>query len=68
MSEARITKPAAAALIGQLINHRGTGAPVCPRTLDNYVRRGLPRLTLGGRATFLESQIRDWIAKQEEVS
>lgn len=55
-----------AELLGRLL--RPDGRPLTVRSVHNWIRRGLPRVKIGGVVTFREDEVRKWVNAHREGS
>lgn len=53
-----------AELLGRML--RADGRPLTVRSVHNWIRRGLPRVKIGGVVSFREDEVRRWVAAHRE--
>jgi len=61
-----LSRKEVAVLLGKLL--RSDGTPLTVRSVHNWMRRGLPRVKIGGVVTFREDEVRRWVNAHREGS
>jgi hypothetical protein len=59
-----LSRTEVAALLGRLL--RSDARPLTVRSVHNWIRRGLPRVKIGGVVTFREDEVRKWVNAHRE--